>query len=219
MGWWPAIRSRSRSRHSNRSGIPPTRCWSRHRRRGRSRPRARRRPAFRAAAVEQGNSASIDGMTVRIEYGRVRGGFSAATIQNRRSARIGELAVGVKYGGMACCLGAPAIQNRGRARIHQFPVGVVSRNVAGCLRAPTVRRRAAPPSTTCCSHRTRLHGLTSLRRRHRTKEPRRISMATGCGYSAPYQTLGPSLSSQGVQVGIAGVLLREPKCVHDSQGA
>ena len=32
-----------------------------------------------------------------------------------------------------------------------------------------------------------------------------VSMATGCGYSAPYQTSGPSLSSQGVQVGIAGV--------------
>ena len=32
-----------------------------------------------------------------------------------------------------------------------------------------------------------------------------VSMAAGCGYSTPYQTSGPSLSSQGVQVGIAGV--------------
>jgi hypothetical protein len=32
-----------------------------------------------------------------------------------------------------------------------------------------------------------------------------VSLATGCGYSAPYQTSGPSLSSQGVEVGIAGV--------------
>jgi hypothetical protein len=31
------------------------------------------------------------------------------------------------------------------------------------------------------------------------------SLAVGCGYSAPYQTSGPSLSSQGVQVGITGV--------------
>ncbi len=32
-----------------------------------------------------------------------------------------------------------------------------------------------------------------------------FSLALGCGYSAPYQTSGPSLSSQGVQVGITGV--------------
>ena len=32
-----------------------------------------------------------------------------------------------------------------------------------------------------------------------------VSLAVGCGYSAPYQTSGPSLSSQGVQVGITGV--------------
>ncbi len=32
-----------------------------------------------------------------------------------------------------------------------------------------------------------------------------VLLAAGCGLSAPYKTSGPSLSDQGVQVGIAGV--------------
>ncbi len=32
-----------------------------------------------------------------------------------------------------------------------------------------------------------------------------LLVAAGCGYNAPYRTSGPSLSDQGVQVGIAGV--------------
>lgn len=32
-----------------------------------------------------------------------------------------------------------------------------------------------------------------------------VLVASGCGYSAPYRTSGPSLSDRGVQVGLAGI--------------